>query len=93
MIFSGNGIAIYGAVGPTSAPFSVSIDGWMSQIYTPNTLVNASIDDPPLLFAKNDLLQGNHTLVIRNNPGVSIPSGAATALNIHHAIVFAPQTE
>ena len=85
---SGTGISLYGDIGPTNSPFFITLDGSMPQVLTPNSGVNSSTAQPQLLFMKDGLERGNHTLVVRNNPAYTTQLGIRSALNIHHAEVL-----
>ncbi|KAJ3552559.1 hypothetical protein NM688_g4091 [Phlebia brevispora] len=89
---SGTGIALYGLTGNNSSPFTVFIDSALSQTYTPNSRVTPSVNDSQLLFVRNDLPQGFHTMTIRNNPQAlsNGPNGLIPAtLNIQNMVVYA----
>ncbi|KAJ8453846.1 hypothetical protein ONZ51_g13370 [Trametes cubensis] len=91
---SGAGIAIYGFLDATSAPFSVTIDGHTHAPFTPNVPISASNSsntgtsltgsEPILLFASMDLDNASHTLLLENNPF----SAAVTRMSISYGIVF-----
>ena len=76
---------MYGALDASSAPFSVSIDGWSyGQPMGPNTAQQPVVDDSHVLFMTSNLLYGNHTLRIENNPTQTSASG----MNISHARIL-----
>ena len=90
----GAGIAIYGFLDATSAPFSVTVDGHTHTPFMPNVPVPASNSsniatnmtgsEPILLFASMSLDNASHTLLLENNP----LSTAVTRMSISYSIVF-----
>lgn len=84
----GTGIALYGLTGANNSPYTIFVDGIVVQTFTPNSQMVPSTNDTQLLFVRNDLVQGDHTLLIRNNPFASNQL-EPTTLDIHHAVVYA----
>ena len=68
-----------------SAPFAVYIDGIMQQTLTSNTQFPPTTNDT-LLFVRNGLPSGDHTLLVRNSPGSTI--GNASSLAIDHMVAY-----
>lgn len=87
MVLPGTGIALYGLTDLNSSPFTVFIDGITQQTLTPNSQIASSANGSQLLFVRNDLVQGDHTLVVRNNPPAS--GGFAALLSIERMEVYA----
>ncbi|KAG9220515.1 hypothetical protein CCMSSC00406_0003971 [Pleurotus cornucopiae] len=67
LAFTGNAIALYGIVGPSSGLYSVQVDGQPSTNATFNATSKVYTTDS-LLFHANDLGPGNHTLRMINKP-------------------------
>jgi len=88
MNFSGVGFELWGATGPSNSPFSVTLDGWTSQPLTSNTRIAASSNASKLLFFNHNLTDGQHTILIRNDPTWSNASEAPTTLDIDYSTVY-----
>ena len=65
----GSGIILYGYLDGSSAPLTVSVDGWASHPIVPNTAITPLVANvTQVLYAKSDLMSGQHTLRVENNP-------------------------
>ncbi|KAI0331581.1 hypothetical protein GY45DRAFT_1322190 [Cubamyces sp. BRFM 1775] len=101
MNFTGAGIAIYGFLDATSAPFSVTVDGRTHASYMPNVPISASNsstnssnsltsstsppDSQPILLYANLNLDGENHTLLLENNPLS---RAATRMSISYGIVF-----
>ncbi|TBU26442.1 hypothetical protein BD311DRAFT_667592 [Dichomitus squalens] len=64
-----SGIILYGYLDGTSAPLTVSVNGWASTPVAPNTAIAPIVHNvPQVLYTKSGLQNGPHTLRVENNP-------------------------
>ncbi|TCD71071.1 hypothetical protein EIP91_000163 [Steccherinum ochraceum] len=91
MNFSGKygvGIELWGATGPQNSPFSVTLDGWSARSFPSNTQVPPTSNTSQLLFFQYGLKDGQHTMLIRNDPAWSGLNEASTTLDIDRTVAF-----
>ncbi|KAL4247190.1 hypothetical protein ABKN59_008280 [Abortiporus biennis] len=85
----GVGIEVYGSISPTSSPFSVTLDGLTSKPFTSNSHIpnNMTSGKPPsqLIYYKYNIPEGQHTLLLRNNPAWSSDT---TTLDIDYIVAY-----
>ncbi|KAL0952765.1 hypothetical protein HGRIS_006993 [Hohenbuehelia grisea] len=77
--FSGESVTVFGAIGPTSAPYTVELDGEAPSSY------NATKDlytPQVMLYHTDNLSSGDHTLKL-----TSAPANSGQALSIDYALV------
>ncbi|KAI0367884.1 hypothetical protein BV20DRAFT_949354 [Pilatotrama ljubarskyi] len=77
------GIAIYGPLDASSAPFSVTLDSETHPPLAPNTAVQSPLtNSSTLLFVKTGLFDGPHTLWVENNPVSESPGDGSAATGV-----------